>query len=132
MKVVHSVYSPGLRHVQYERFCIGAGLGSCSETVFKNSINIFCVTIEAAEKESIQTALNGEITQAVANMAENGSEFEGTGIITDACHGWRKNAAQSDIVTLDNITHKVVHTQPVTRSDEPISQRHGLVGVKKE
>ena len=91
---------------------------------------MFCETIKAAAKESIQTALNGEIAQAVANMAKNGSEFEGIDIITDARHGWMKKAAQSDIVALGNITHKVVDIQTVTRSDEPISQRHELVGVK--
>ena len=131
MKVVHSVYSSGLRHAQYERFCTGAGLGSCSETVFKNSHNMFCEIIEAKAKESIHSALNGEIAQSVANMAEQGDEYEGVDIITDARHGWRKNAAQSDVVALGNITHKVVNIQTVTRSDEPISQRHELVGVKK-
>ena len=130
MKVVHSVYSSGLRHAQYERFCTGAGLGSCSETVFKNSHNMFCEIIEAKAKESIHSALNGEIAQSVANMAEQGDEYEGVDIITDARHGWRKNAAQSDVVALGNITHKVVNIQTVTRSDEPISQRHELVGVK--
>ena len=88
-------------------------LGSCSETVFKTSH--ICETIKAAAKESIHTALNGEIAQVVANMAENGSEFEGNDIITDARHGWRKNAAQSDIVALGNITHKGVDKQTVTR-----------------
>ena len=130
MKVVHSVYTSGLRHAQYERFCNGAGIGSCSETVFKNVHDIFCETIELAAKESIQTAMNEEIAQAVANMTEDNSEFEGIDIITDARHGWRKNAAQSDIVALGNITHKVVDIQTVTRADEPISQRHELTGIK--
>ena len=49
---------------------------------------------------------------------------------TDARHGWRKNVAQSDIVARGNITHNVVNIQTVTRSDEPISQRHELIGVK--
>ena len=63
-------------------------------------------------------------------MAEDGSDFEGVDNITDAHHGWRKKAAQSDVVALGNVTHKVANIQTVTRSDEPISQRHELVGVK--
>lgn len=51
-------------------------------------------------------------------------------LITDARHGWRKNAAQSDIVALGNVTHKAVAVETVTRTDERISQRHELVGVK--
>ena len=69
---------------------------------------MFCNTIEAVAKESIQSALNEEIAQAVENMAENEDEFEGIDIIPDARHSWRKKVAQSDTVALGNVTHRVV------------------------
>lgn len=56
---------------------------------------------------------------------------KGISIMTDARHEWRKNAAQSGIIALGMKTYKVVGAVPTTREDDPISQRHELLGSRK-
>lgn len=47
----------------------------------------------------------------------------------DACHGWSRNAAQSDIA-IGQTHHHGVGLAVVTRQDDPVSQRHGIKGVE--
>lgn len=47
----------------------------------------------------------------------------------DACHGWRRNAAQSDIA-IGQTHHHGVGLAVVTRQDDPVSQRHEIRGVE--
>lgn len=49
--------------------------------------------------------------------------------MTDARHGWRRNAAQSDIA-IGQTHHHGVGLAVVTRQDDPVSQRHGIRGVE--
>ena len=51
--------------------------------------------------------------------------------MTDARHGWRKNAKDSSIVAIGDLSHKVLACEHVTKSDEIISQKHELVGTKR-
>lgn len=51
-------------------------------------------------------------------------------ILTDARHGWRKNARQTDVICIGNDTKKVVAYKVVTSDDDPIAQRHELIGTK--
>ena len=120
----------GLRYIQYEQFCKAAGLGFCSETIFSDIEHIYYKATENTVKESIQDALNMEIGQAVANVPDP-SEFLGINIITDARHGTQKNNAYSDVIALGGTTNKVVSAQVISKRDDPISQRHELIGVKK-
>lgn len=52
-------------------------------------------------------------------------------ILTDARHGWRKNARQTDVVCIGDKTKKVVAYEVVTTQDDPCAQRHELIGTKK-
>ena len=130
LRTIHGVKCSGLRYIQYERFCKAAGLGFCSETMFFDIEQIYYKATEDTANESIEDALNMEIGQAVANVPDP-SEFSGINIITDARHGTRKNSAYSDVIALGGTTHKVVSAQVISKQDDPISQRHELIGVKK-
>ena len=130
LRTMHGVKCSGLRYIQYERFCKAAGLGFCSETMFSDIEQIYYKATEDTANESIEDALNMEIGQAVANVPDP-SEFSGINIITDARHGTRKNSAYSDVIALGGTTHKVVSAQVISKQDDPISQRHELLGVKK-
>ena len=52
-------------------------------------------------------------------------------ILTDARHGWRKNARQTDVVCLGNKNKKVVAYDVVTSVDDACAQRHELLGTKR-
>ena len=49
-------------------------------------------------------------------------------ILTDARHGWRKNAKNSSSVAIGEKTHKVVSCQHVTKGDDVVSQKHERIG----
>ena len=51
--------------------------------------------------------------------------------MTDARHGWRKNAKDSSIVAIGDNTHKVISCQHVTKTDDPVSQRHEKLGTER-
>ena len=129
LRMIHGVNSSGLRYVQYERLCKATGLGICPESMFSDMQNLICDATEAVAKSSMESALNTEIGQSVANSV-NPLQTDGIDIITDARHGTRKNSAFSDVVALGGTTHKVVAIQTVSKKDDPCSQRHELLGVK--
>ena len=52
-------------------------------------------------------------------------------ILTDARHGWRKNARQTDVICLGNKSKKVVAYSVVTADDDACAQRHETVGTKR-
>ena len=56
---------------------------------------------------------------------------DGIDIMTDARHCWRSNAKFSDVVCLGEKTHKVLKIETVSKSEDPCSGRHEMVGTKK-
>lgn len=70
-------------------------------------------------KESVLSALDEE--------KSNDSTVE---ILTDARHGWRKNARQTDVVCIGNRTKKVLHVEMVTKDNDPAAQRHEKLGTE--
>lgn len=131
MQIMHALYTSGLRFSQYERFCDGAMLGKCPETLFINTHDMYCDATEVLTKESITEARQEEEISSIQEAEENGIEYGGINIITDARHSTRRNAKQSDIIALGNKTHRVVGAVTVTKDDDSISQCHELYGVKK-
>ncbi|KAK3086820.1 hypothetical protein FSP39_023965 [Pinctada imbricata] len=131
MRMIHGVNCSGLRFSQYKRFCDASGIGLCTENSFENHYDTYCDKTEKLAMDSVQEAINDEIAYGILQSEENGEEFQGINILTDARHGWRRNAAQSDIVALGQSLHRVVGLVTITRADEPVSQRHEMVGVKK-
>ena len=55
----------------------------------------------------------------------------GIDISTDARHGWRKNAKDTSVVAIGEKTKKVLDCVHVTKKDDPVTQRHEVLGTKK-
>ena len=51
--------------------------------------------------------------------------------MTDARHGQRKNAKDTNVVCIGQTTHKVLKDIHVTKDEDPCTQRHELLGTKK-
>lgn len=102
----------------------------CPHSYFDNITDLYCDQINKLAEESINEAINEEVTSALL-QADNEDNYRGISILSDARHGWRKNAKQSDIVALGMDTHKVVGAITVTHDDDPVSQRHELIGAKR-
>lgn len=56
--------------------------------------------------------------------------MDGVDILTDAGHNWRRNARFTDVVCLGDKTHKVLEDAIISKNDDPITQRHEMIGVK--
>jgi len=56
--------------------------------------------------------------------------WQGINIMTDARHGWRKNAKDSSIVTIGEKSNKVLHHAHVTKADDHVTQRHEKLGTE--
>ena len=52
--------------------------------------------------------------------------------MTDARHGWRKDARHSDVVAIGFHTINVIGLEVVTKDDNPVSQRRETLGIKKK
>ena len=79
--------------------------------------------IEAEYLYSIDTALLEEV-----GMYE---DLSGIDIMTDARHGWRKNAEDSSVVAIGDKMHKVLKCEHVTKADDKVSQRHEKLGTER-
>ena len=145
MRFVHAVMTTGLRFSEYERFCNASKIGICPESYFEGVRDMYCDITSQLMEQSVSDAIDEEVNHTLLEVAEiyeetNNDEendermydeYKGISIITDARHGWRRNAAQSDIVAIGMKTHKVVGVATVTREDDPVSQRHELIGAKQ-
>lgn len=58
-------------------------------------------------------------------------ELDGIDIITDARHGWRKNAKDTSVVAVGDRSHKVLNCVHVTTAEDPVTQRHEKLGKEK-
>ena len=56
---------------------------------------------------------------------------DGITVMSDARHGWRKNARDTSVVVIGDKTHKVLNHTHVTNADDPVTQRHETLGTKK-
>ena len=58
-------------------------------------------------------------------------EVDAIDIMTDARHGWRKNATDSSVVAIGENTHKVLQCVHITKIDGIVTQRHETKGTEK-
>jgi hypothetical protein len=87
--------------------------------------------ISRLASESKHGALQEEIAMTCAAMTDD-EMAQGINILTDARHCWRKNVVFSDVVCMGQATHKVLDIQTISKKDDdPCSQRHELLGVKR-
>lgn len=122
LRVVHSVLTSGILPNQYNRLCDGANFGKLSETVFDRFSDSYGKIVEKLARESEKHSLQEEI---------GSGDLTGINILTDARHCWRKNAKFSDVVCIGDITHKVLRLETISKDDDPCTQRHELLGVRR-
>ena len=51
--------------------------------------------------------------------------------MTDARHGWRKNAKDTSVVAIGEKTHKVLQCQHVTKADDAVTQCREMKGTSE-
>jgi len=115
--------------VHYERFCFGAGIGFIYDRQRSEFFQQYRAAIHDEYSTSIELALLQEIATECASRST--TEVDGVNIITDARHGWRKNAKDSSIVTIGEKSHQVLHHAHVTKQDDLCSQRHEKLGTER-
>ena len=131
LRVAHGFFISGMLPNQFLRFCSEANIGHMGDKYMKNlseDKGYYDICNQMAS-ESTHEALREEIA---AQVVLTGDNTEGIDILTDARHCWRKNAKFSDVVCLGYNTHKVLRVETITKEDDdPVSQRHEMIGVKK-
>ena len=66
----------------------------------------------------------------IAEEPENdGGEWHGIDIQTDAHHGWRKNAKDTGVVCIGDRSHKVLRHEYITKEEDHVTQRHEKIGT---
>ena len=124
-RMLHAFVTSGMLAVQYQRFAQAAGIGFISREKRQPIIKIIQECVEEQYQESTDESLFLELL-----YAEDAGD-DGITVMSDARHGWRKNAQDSNIVAMGGESHTVIFHEHVTKADDPISQRHEALGTKK-
>ena len=90
----------------------------------KHSFKILKKHIQEEYEDSIYTSVLEEV-------ASYENELGTVDIMTDARHGWRKNAKYTSVVAIGEKTHKVLSCEHVTKTDDTVTQRHERFGTEK-
>lgn len=122
-RVCHAMVCSGMLPVHYTRFANAAGIGC----VTRGKRKIFHTNY----KESVQSAHDKSIEDALLDEIGAYEELDGIEIMSDARHGWRKNAKDTSVVAIGERTHKVLKCEHVTKADDTVSQRHEMNGTRK-
>ena len=122
-RICHAIVCCGMLPVHYTRFSNTAGIGCISKEKRK--------TFHESHKQSVDHVYNESIEEALMEEIGMYEELTGIDIMTDARHGWRKNAKDTSVVVIGEKTHKVLQCQHVTKADDPVSQRHEMKGTSE-
>ena len=122
-RVNHAVVCSGMLPVHYTRFSKASGFGVISKSKRKQFTQDYSDSLQAVYHSSLEESLHMEIGSY--------EDLDGIDIMTDARHGWRKNAKDSSVVALGEKTHKVLQCIHVTKADDIVSQRHELKGTQR-
>jgi len=120
-RINHGLMCSGLLPIHYTRFVNGAGIGSINKEKRKLFTKTYLPSIKEEYDESLEDALLYETGQY--------EHLSGINIMTDARHGWRKNAKDTSVVAIGDKGHKVLVCEHVTKSEDPVSQRHEKLGT---
>ena len=123
MKMTHAYITSGLRNAQYDMLCSGAGIGNLKDERINKIKRLYVPIIQEAAKESKTQATEEEI-------ASTDDIMSGIDIMSDARHGTRKNAKDTDVICLGEKTHKCLWAGHILRSRDPVTQRHETIGTK--
>lgn len=124
-RVKHGFTCSGMLPSHYVRFTEGAGIGKISKQSRQKFFNEMKEHIQREYDDSTHTATLEEVA------AYENEELGTINIMSDARHGWRKNAKDTSVVAIGEKSHKVLSCQHVTKSDDVISQRHEKLGTEK-
>ena len=125
-RMQHAMATSGMLPVHYQRFCAGAHIGCVSKIVSRDFFQTYKNAIKEEHDESVETALMVEY-----GHYEFDDKWRGISIITDARHGWRKNAKDTSVVTIGERSHQVLLHTHVTKLDDHCTQRHERLGTEK-
>lgn len=123
-RVNHGIICSGILPADYKRFVKGAGIGVINDDNRSKFFNTHSQHIQAEYDHSTDIAL----LQEIASYDDLESEID---IMTDARHGWRKNAKDSSVVCIGEKSHKVLVCEHVTKTMDPVSQRHERLGTER-
>jgi hypothetical protein len=121
-RVVQGFECSGMLPVHYVRFSKGAKIGCINQRNRSQCLKTIYSHIEAEYEDSIDMVLWGEV---------GCQDDDGINMMTDARHGWRKNAKDCSVVALGEDTHQVIKCEHLTKMDDPVSQRHEKVGTER-
>ncbi|CAC5419660.1 unnamed protein product [Mytilus coruscus] len=123
-RVNHGITCSGILPAVYKRFAQGSGIGVISDENRTSFFNVHSQHIHEEYKYSTDIAL----LQEIASYEELDSKID---IMSDARHGWRKNAKDTSVVCIGEKTHKVISCEHVTKTMDPVSQRHERLRTEK-
>ena len=115
-RVIHGFTCNGMLPIHYKRFCNGVKIGFISQSKRKKIKTHYHSHVTNVFNESIEQALHEEIGSY--------EDVDGIDIMTDARHGWRKNAKDTSVVAIGEKCHKVLQCVHITKQDDIVSQRH--------
>ena len=107
----------------YSKFCNAAGIGILLVEKRDTFFKMYKKFVQEEYEDSCNTAILEEV-----GLYEN---LDGIDIITDARHGWRKNAQDTSVVAIGERSHKVINCAHVTKADDHVSQRHEKIGTQR-
>ena len=109
--------------IHYTRFSNAAGIGCIDKKKRR--------TMTTGHNESISTEFECSIDLALLEEVASYNELDGIDIMTDARHGWRKNAKDSSIVAIGEKSHNFMNCVHITKTDNVVSKRHEKLGTEK-
>ena len=114
-RIGHSFLSSGLREAQYENLFAAANMGHLSSEFLAGMRKKYKTVVEELCTKSKTDALRQEIASTEDLM-------QGIEIMTDARHGTRKNAKDTDVICLGGLSHKCLWNGLITRAVDPVTQ----------
>jgi len=127
LRMAHAFFTSGILPVQYRKFCEAANIGAICDNTLTSLQSQYKDIVHTLTIESTENALMEEMAASVIV-----SDKMAIDVIMDARHCWRANARFTDVVCLGDITHKVLRVETISKiKDDPCSQRHELIGVKR-
>jgi hypothetical protein len=121
-KMAHGFVTSAILPIQLQRFCEAAGIGYSGVRARQQLLRLYKGCVDEEYDESIQEAL-------VIETAMSEDLTEGISVMSDARHGWRKNAKDTSIVLIGEKSHKVIKHKLITKQDDHVSQRHETLGT---
>lgn len=128
-RILHGLMFSGMRPSHYRRFVAGANLGLIDEKARNLFYKKHSPHVEAEYYDSIDTALLQEVAMYDMGSDDQGEEWHGIDVTSDARHGHRRNAKDTSVVVLGEKTKKVLGHFHITKSEDPCTQRHEKLGV---